>query len=79
MNNPLRRHRSVQPPEAAALRSVQACAGRLGAAALSPFSRAARGKGDDASAPTLEYWRPLRGVPGLGSASYMRCDPGAAR
>ncbi len=43
----------------------------LSGCAASPFSRAARGKGDDASAAG----RPLRGVPGLGGASCMRCGP----
>ena len=47
----------------------------LSGCAASPFSRAVRGKGNDASAAG----RPLRGVPGLGSVSCVRSDPGAAR
>ncbi len=49
--------------------TVQACAGRLGAAALSPRSRSAAhcGQGDAA----LAAGRPLLGCPGLGHASFM--------
>ena len=50
--------------------AVQACAGRLGAAALSPRSRSAAhcGQGDAA----LAAGRPLLGCPGLARASFVR-------
>ncbi len=61
-----RRVRQTRPLFAA----VQACAGRLGAAALSPRCRSAARCGQEDAA--LAAGRPLLGCPGLGRAHFVR-------